>query len=38
MPSVKVVRQTFPSRMIAGMTLAVLSRQKKNNDEIKNRK
>ena len=29
MPSVKFVRQTFPSRMVAGMTVAVMSRQEK---------
>ena len=28
MPSVKFVRQTFPSRMVAEMTVAVMSPQK----------
>ena len=30
MHSVKFVRQTFPSRMVAGMTVAVMSRPKQN--------
>ena len=34
MPSVKFARQTFSSPMVAGMTVAVMSRQKKKHVEI----
>ena len=32
----KFVRQTFPSRMVAGMTVPVMSRQKKKKKKKKN--